>query len=114
MKNRYGFDLDNTLDRPAIAQLARDLFAAGHEVHIITAIEANADNARYLETFTKINRLQVPFTKVHITLGYTLEEMGALKANIIEAHGITMMLDDSPTFCREIMLGSEAQVLRVL
>ena len=35
---KIGFDLDGTLDNPAIRDLAKALLAAGHEVHIITGL----------------------------------------------------------------------------
>jgi deoxycytidylate deaminase len=41
---KIGFDLDGTLDKPALLKLAKDLLAAGHEIHIITGVfpESNA------------------------------------------------------------------------
>lgn len=59
---RVAFDLDGTLDRPAIRDLALVLLKAGHEVHIITGVFLEAGEWQSTaEKRKKITRLGIPY-----------------------------------------------------
>ena len=58
---RIGFDLDGTLDRPHILDLALMLLDSGHEIHIITGIYDEAGDWQNEEAkIAKINGLRIP------------------------------------------------------
>lgn len=116
---RIGFDLDGTLDKPALAVLARVLMNnPAVEVHIITGIFAEAGEWQSLEAKKrKLQRLgiaaslwphAVPGTaQLHALtavdqsfgLDYRLRDLGLRKAVLTEEHGISVFIDDSKTYC---------------
>lgn len=58
---KVGFDLDGTLDRPSVRDLALALIAAGHEVHIITGIFSESGSWQDLHSkIQKLDRLGIP------------------------------------------------------
>jgi hypothetical protein len=70
---RVAFDLDGTLDRPAIADLARVLLAGGHEVHIITGVFSEAGDWQGAATKRKkLRRIGIPFHEDENMLGETI------------------------------------------
>lgn len=138
---RVAFDLDGTLDRPAIAALAKTLLAGGHEVHVITGTFTEAvgwqDSAAKR---TKLLRLGIPFRStvekglvsgvpidgnsavlhildaVPITFGqdYRLRDLGLRKGALCEVLGIELFLDDSDTYCEMVpKMSGGTQVLHV-
>lgn len=112
--SKYGFDLDGTLEVPHIAQLARDLYNAGHEVHVITG--ANADTGPWtLESRQEqLAYLQVPYTELHRCFGKTLTEIAAAKITVLKENKIKLMIDDMPEYCRPMAQAECAQVLFVV
>lgn len=59
---KIGFDLDGTLDRPAIRDMALALIEAGHEVHIITGVFLEAGEWQSAEQKRqKLTRLGISF-----------------------------------------------------
>jgi len=112
---KVGFDLDGTLDRPELAQLARVLYDAGCEIHVITANAIAV--AKYYQTREdkekKLLRLGVLYTELHLAAGTTFSEVGQEKARIIREQGIEVMFDDSTTFCNMMEEHSDAVILRV-
>ena len=115
---KIGFDLDGTLDRPAMAELVRALLKQGHEVHIITAIFLEAGSWQtHQEKRAKLARLNVPFVEwpsgcpnratLHIMEAmpetyprdYRLTDIGMRKGALCEQLGIEMYFDDSATYC---------------
>ena len=120
---KIGFDLDGTLDRPAIRDLALALIKGGHEVHIITGVFVEAkewqDEAAKKE---KLTRLGIPYQMpdamcqvegtavLHVldavastfARDYRLIDLGLRKGALCEKLGITMFFDDSETYVEMI------------
>ena len=111
----YGFDLDGTLDRPQLANLANLLFDLGFQVHVITAHAIGV--AGYYATREakekKMEKLGVNYTKLHLCSGHTYSEVGMDKARVIREEGIDIMFDDSTTFCNVMSELTEAVIMRV-
>lgn len=120
-----GFDLDGTLDRPALKELCLALLEAGHEVHVITGVFPEAkDWQDEAAKFRKLQRLGVRFVRrgmekhypdekhvvVHIldavpstfTREYRLIDLGLRKGALCEELGVTLFFDDSSTYCEMI------------
>jgi hypothetical protein len=129
---KIGFDLDGTLDRPALGELCKTLLAAGHEVHIITGVFPEAQD--WQDTPAKIRKLQridIPFRKhmvasdlgtleavygqapyatLHVLYAvpstfdrdYRLADLGLRKGALCEELGLQMFFDDSATYCKMI------------
>ena len=101
---KIGFDLDGTLDRPVIAQMANMYFDAGFEVHVITVCQLA--QAGYItskaDKIKKLEKLGVRYTKLHLVRGATYSECGVAKADVINKEGIVLMFDDAPTFVKMI------------
>ncbi len=126
---RVGFDLDGTLDQPEIAALARVLFAAGIEIHVVTVgavqgqsmgagdekkiVTAEDADAMYARKVERLSILDVPFTKLHVVTGETFEEAGEEKAAILNYSEIPIMIDDSPTFVKEMVFATSAMILHL-
>ena len=115
---KFGFDLDGTLDHPAVVALANALcndIEAGHEVHVITVGRLNC--AGYETTreakIEKLNRLGVSYHYLVLVGGDTFEEAGRRKAEYIQDHELDLMIDDSSTFVKEIALGTDVPVLHL-
>jgi len=115
---KFGFDLDGTLDRAEIAALARVLHAAGVEVHIITVGALGGDEPEAEEKMIqrKIERLaflEVPYTRLHVVTGEDFEEAGQEKAAIINYYNIQVMIDDAPSFVKEMVEATTAMILHL-
>lgn len=115
---RVGFDLDGTLDRPEIAALARLLYAAGVEIHVITVGALGGDapedaEAMYMRKIERLTFLDVPFTKVHVVTGDNFSDAGEEKAAIINAYEIPIMVDDAPTFVSVMVKDTSAMILHL-
>lgn len=96
--SKYGFDLDGTLDIPAIAQLANDLYAAGHEVYIVTGGFGDRGEWTITEREKKLTRLKVRYTEIIRCLKPTFEEIGQEKGRVCHERGIILLFDDSDTY----------------
>jgi hypothetical protein len=123
---KIGFDLDGTLDRPVIRDLALALMNTGWEVHVVTGVFPEAlgwqDAAAKRK---KLGRLNIPYTEfqnsefqttitgtvtLHIldavpatySRDYRLADLGLRKGALCEELGITLFLDDSSTYCEMI------------
>lgn len=131
---RIGFDLDGTLDRPALAELAKSLLADGHEVHIITGVFDEAGDwqngaAKYVKLVgLGIQCHEYPAVRQHGTamlhvlhavdvsfgLEYRLRDLGLRKGALCHKFGITMFFDDSETYCEMLpKMSGSTQVLHV-
>lgn len=125
---KIGFDLDGTLDRPAVRELAFQLLEAGVEVHIISGYFAEGEwqhpKAKYAKLvrmgfghWNWINEFFVPECQ-HLVVSfidqpdterdteYRLRNIALRKGAYCEEHGIDIMFDDSelyvklmPAFC---------------
>ena len=86
----FAFDFFGTLtDHENVRQFARDCFARGHEVHIVSSISPglplDSDEA-YAEM---LGDLKVPFTKVH-----RVDHNPALKLEVLKRIGAIAFWDD--------------------
>jgi hypothetical protein len=119
---KFGFDLDGTLDKPALRDLANILISAGHEVHVITGTFPEAGDWQNADAkMAKMRRLGIPFTQgfydplvrvaqLHILYAvnqeyprdYRLADLGLRKGALCETLGLTMIFDDSMTYCEMI------------
>ena len=110
---KWGFDLDGTLDHPEIRALANLLYDHGEEVHVLTGFvpDGNYTENKKIE---KLVRLGVRFSKLHLCPGETMEEIGYVKAQILRRLQIPIMIDDDPTFVRQMAYYSDARILMVV
>ena len=128
----FAFDLDGTLDVPAIGKLARHLIMCGHDVHIITACFPESGGWQDEDAKrAKLKRLGIPATmtqtannaQLHILQATNvnspimdrLRELGLQKGALCEQLGVGVIFDDSPTFCEMIpRMNGHVTVLRVM
>lgn len=110
---KWGFDLDGTLDHDEIRTLANFLHAHGEEVHILTGFVPTGTYTERMKV-DKLKRLGVRYSKLHLCEGETMEDIGYTKAQVINREKIDMMIDDDPTFVRQIAHYSTARVLLVV
>lgn len=119
---KIGFDLDGTLDRPGVLELAKAMLKSGHEVHIISGcfLESGTWQGRQAK-FEKLERLGLvmllpggtvmlpPNLFVEILdavdhekfdRDYRLADLGLRKGAYVERHGIALMFDDSELYCK--------------
>lgn len=123
---KIGFDLDGTLDKPAIANLCNAMLDAGHEVHIITGVFDEAGEWQSSDAkFTKLRRIGVeanfyenrafyphvkhgPYAYLHVLhavdvsfgLDYRLRDLGLRKGDLSHKLGLEIFLDDSETYMK--------------
>lgn len=90
----YGFDLDGTLDRPGIAQLANDLHDAGHEVWVVTGGLADAGEWTQEARRRKLAALGVRYTGIARCINPDVRQVGIQKGEVCARLGITILLDD--------------------
>jgi hypothetical protein len=110
---KWGFDLDGTLDHEEIRDLANFLFDHGEEVHVLTGFVPEGGYTQEMKV-EKLRRLGVRCTRVHLCEGKDNDEIGYTKAQVLRSNGIALMIDDDPTFCRQMVFYSQARVLMVL
>lgn len=110
---KWGFDLDGTLDHEEILNLANFLFDHGEEVHVLTGFVPGGDYTENAKV-AKMQRLGVKCTKLHLCEGFTPEEIGYTKAQILNRLNIPIMIDDSPDFIRAMAFYSNARLLMVV
>ena len=138
---KIAFDLDGVLDKPALAELCRTLVRNGVEVHIITGVFDEAGDWQSAEAKrAKLHRLGVPFRDAELPIfdggcyslqllavlhvlhavsesyprDYRLADLGLRKGEMCERLGISMIFDDSPTYCEIIpRMAGNTTVLQV-
>ncbi len=98
----YGFDLDGTLDLPAIAQLANDLYDAGHTILVITGGHADVGEWTMEERINKLGRCEVKYTEIVRCLAPSLEEIGQLKTKECVDRGVILMIDNDEPYLNYI------------
>lgn len=105
---KVAFDLDGTLDRPAVASLAKELIAAGVEVHIITGtFEEGGPWQDTQEKKAKVRRLGLEAARLHVIMAkpeaypreYRLADIGLRKGALCLELGIDILIDDSAVYC---------------
>jgi hypothetical protein len=110
----YAFDLDGTLDRPALAQLANDLHDAGHEVWVITGGLADTGEWTLEAREQKLAALGVRCAGIVRCINPDIRKLGALKGRECARLGITVMVDDSLPYLEGAAGASSAVRLLVL
>lgn len=90
----YGFDLDGTLTRPALAQLANDLYDAGHEVWVITGGLADSGEWTAEARRSRLTALGVRCTGIIRCISPDVRKIGVLKGEWCRELGAAVMLDD--------------------
>lgn len=110
---KWGFDLDGTLDHEEIRDLANFLYDHGEEVHVLTGFVPGGSYTAEAK-YEKIKRLGVRCTQVHLCRGESMEEIGYTKAVILNRLGIKFMVDDDPTFIKQMAYYSQARLLMVV
>jgi hypothetical protein len=130
-----GFDLDGTLDRPALAELCKRMISDGHDVHIITGVFPEAKDWQDAPAKRrKMERLGIPFYEPATELwkpdkarlyvldavpstfdrNYRLIDLGLRKGAGCEELGITLFYDDSSLYCEMIpKMSGNTLVLKV-
>jgi len=93
--SRYGFDLDGTLDREPIRQLARDLFEAGHKIYIVTGGLEDSGEWTAESRMQRLKDLGVPYTNIVRCLHPDITKIGAMKGDACRKLGIALLIDDS-------------------
>jgi len=118
-----GFDLDGTLDHPALAELAKSLIDAGHDVHIITGCFPEAGEWQgHAAKVDKLAILGIPASladgdiepktaTLHILdavdykkfpTDYRLRDLGLRKGALCFELGIEIYMDNSEDFCKTV------------
>ena len=110
---RWGFDLDGTLDHLEIRNLANFLFDQGEEVHVLTGFVPGGSYTAVMKA-EKLQRLGCRYTRLHLCEGQTMEEIGYAKSVLLNRHGIALMVDDDPTFLKQMAYYSRARLLMVV
>lgn len=108
---RWGFDLDGTLDHEEIRALSNFLFDHGEEVHVLTGMGTASTEQSKID---KCKRLGIRYTQLHCCVGESMEDIGYVKAQILRRLGIRLMIDDDPTFVKQMNFYSEARILMVI
>jgi HEAT repeat protein len=134
---KIAFDLDGTLDRPVLRDLALTLLQAGQEVHIISGLFLEAgdwqDEQAKCEKLVRLGLAQPGAAvgkyllpeNLHLTIleavshekfdrAYRLADLGLRKGAYIEKHGIEIMFDDSEGYIEMMPKMCAAQMLRVI
>ena len=123
MSMTIGFDLDGTLDHPALAELAKSLIGSGHDVHIITGCFPEAGEWQGHEAKQeKLDLLGIPFSISQDTIepktatlhildavdykkfptDYRLRDLGLRKGALCFELGIEIYIDNSEDFCKTV------------
>lgn len=110
----YGFDLDGTLDRPGLVQLANDLYDAGHEVYVITGGFSDSGEWTAEARRQRLVALGVRCTEVVRCLDRDLAEIGRMKGRACQEHGVSVMFDDFGVYLTGVGETSTAVRLLVL
>lgn len=110
----YGFDLDGTLDRPALARLANDLHDAGHEVYVVTGGLGDTGEWTLEARKRKLAALGVRYTAIVRCIDPDIRQLGILKGRECARLGIAVLLDDDRRYLDGVATVSDAVRLLVL
>lgn len=115
-----GFDLDGTLDHPALADMCRAMLLAGHEVHIISGRFPEAGSWQDVEEkrqkldamnifhFMDGEEAQEDAAMLHVLdavehkkfdIDYRRGDLGMRKGDLCRRLGVQVYIDDSASFC---------------
>lgn len=88
---KYGFDMHGVLSHHEWArEMARALLKAGHEVHVVTAVDNEEESRAWVAS------LGISFTAVHCIHATSHADAGDKKAAVMKEKGIQLLLDDVP------------------
>lgn len=110
--SKYGFDLDGVLSRPALAQLANDLYDAGHDVYVVTGALADTGEWTLPARRLQLKRYGVRYTEILRVMDPDLGRIGELKGRVCDQFGITVLIDDSLLYLQGA--GTVSSVVRLL
>ena len=110
----YGFDLDGTLTRPALARLANDLHDAGHEVYVVTGGLADSGEWTLTAREQRLAELGVRYTAIIRCIDPDIARIGILKGEQCARLGIAVLVDDSRLFLDGVATVSDVAALLVL
>jgi hypothetical protein len=108
---RIGFDYWNVCSHHSVVfrELAAALLAAGHEVHVISAI----GRGRAGTVASEIGKLGIPVTAVHEVIFGHPRESPALKTAKCTELGISVFYDDRDDVCRAMTATGRIVAMRV-
>ena len=120
-----GFDMDGTLDIPAVRDLAAALAVAGHEVHVITGMFPQWESPWQDEAakYEKFDGFNLP-KSVHLhiiealpvqtdrNIDYVLRELNLRKGDLCRRLGVSVMIEDS-SLCATMKAMCGTTVLRI-
>lgn len=110
----YAFDLDNTLERPEIAQLANDLYDAGHEVHVVTGGLADSGEWTMEARKARLAENGVRYTSLRRCLDPDIRNIGAIKGSVCHELGASVIFDDRADYLEGVRTTSRTVRLLVL
>ena len=93
--------------------MSNTLFDAGHEVHIITGFVPGGTYTHEMK-LDKCRRLGLKYTKLHLAEGNSMEDIGYVKAQILREYNIPFMIDDDPTFIRQMTYYSNSRICLIV
>lgn len=133
---KVGFDLDGTLDRPAMLHLAMALLESGHEVYVISGYFGESvawqGRASKIDKLCRMGLMKRTGIGVAPVVGmlvlevltavshedfdrdYRLVDLAMRKGEYIERMGIELMFDDSELYCKMMPNMCGAQMVQVL
>lgn len=109
----YGFDLDGTLDRPALARLANDLHDAGHEVYVVTGGLGDTGEWTLPARERTLAALGVRYTAIMRCIDPDIRQLGLLKGEQCARLGIAVMVDDDRLYLDGVAAAA-SDVVRLL
>lgn len=110
----YGFDLDGTLDNLVLAQLANDLYDAGHEVWVVTGGLADTGEWTLEARERRLAALGVRYTGIVRCIHPDIRQVGLLKGRECERLGISVLVDDDRQYLEAVAVASGVTRLLVL
>jgi len=132
---KIGFDLDGTLDRVEIQNLAHALLLGGHRVYVLTGCFLEAGEwQNYEAKYEKLGRMGFAwedqdgwklqdnmFIEIFDAVDhkkfdrdYRLADIGLRKGDFIAREGIEIMFDDSELYVAMMPKMCGAQIVRVM
>lgn len=112
--SKYGFDLDGTLTRPELAQLANDLYDAGHEVYVVTGALADTGEWTMSAREERLASLGIRYTEIVRAIDPDINQVGRRKGEACKERGISLLIDDALGYLQGVSQVSPTLCLLVL
>jgi hypothetical protein len=112
--SKYGFDLDGVLNRAPLAQLANDLFDAGHEVYVVTGGLADSGEWTMEARIERLREFWIRYTEIVRCIDPDINKVGEVKGRMCDELGIGLLIDDSYPYLVAAARVSRVQGLLVL